>query len=462
MNNNIRRLGTFLITILILLVFYLSYLQFIKAPELVNNPYNSRISEQLSSIKRGSIYDRSGQVLAETRWAGDHGQRYYPRADETAHLIGYLSTRYGNTGLEAAYAKYLLGQTGGEKAINILRRLTGKDQLGNDLVLTIDADLQHLAVSLLKQTGKNGSIVVIDPRTGAILTAASLPSFNPNNLEEDWEQLVSNQQAPLLNRAFQGAYPPGSIMKLVTASGGLTERQNIDRSIDCPGYLLVDGFKLADQVHGNVNFTEAMAVSCNTYFGQMGLDLGQEKFVKAAEGFGFNQNFDLPVESRVSTISKDKIIDDVELVNAAIGQGELLVSPLHMALVAGAIANEGQMMKPYLVEQVLNPKKQTVWQNEPKVLHQSTDAETAGLIEQAMIAAVEHGTGRLAGIDGVAVAGKTGTAENQEKKTPHAWFVGYAPAADPQVAVAVIVENGGSGGEVAAPIAKQMILEALR
>lgn len=462
MNNNIRKLGFFLFALFIVLVFYLSYLQFIKGPELATHPNNRRMSEALSDIRRGSIYDRNGQLLAETRWADNRRERYYPRAAETAHVIGYVSDKYGNNGLEAAYANHLLGQTADGKVNNLLRKLTGKEQVGDDLVLTIDAELQHLAFTLLSQTGKNGSIVLIDPRTGAILAAVSVPSYDPNNLDEQWEQLANNQQAPLINRAFQGAYPPGSIMKVVTAGGGLAANINVNDTLNCPGYLEVSGFKLQDRVHGSVNFTKAMAVSCNTYFARMGLNLGKDKFIQNAEAFGFNQKFDLPLETRASTISQDKSFDEVELANAAIGQAELLVSPLHMAMVAACIANEGKMMKPYLVEQILNPNKETVWQSNPEVMKEVISPEIAAMIGQAMVAVVEQGTGGGAAIDGIQVAGKTGTAENIEKKEPHAWFIGYAPANNPQVALAVIVENGGYGGEVAAPIARQMILEALR
>lgn len=458
MKKNIFRLGLLLLALLIILIFYLSYIHLQKGPELLTHPQNIRHLENMAGIHRGSIFDRKGNVLAETNWVGDTAVRVYPRGRETAHLVGYTSVRYGSTGLESTYRMQLLGLDDQSRFINIIRQATGEREQGQDLVLTLDMALQQSAVNLLGN--RSGAVVILDPRTGAVLVAATAPSFDPNQLEEQWAKVQNDPKSPLINRAFQGAYPPGSVMKLITAAGAL-KHDNKDQVYNCPGYLLVDGFNLPDQVHGKVNLTEALVVSCNTAFGQMGLDMGWKTFKETSRGFGFQQTFGLGVDMRPSTMTRDDDKSKAELASVAIGQGKLLVSPLHMALVAGAYAHGGTMMQPYLVQEIRNQQGKTVNYHKPSVLHQSIDMESANLIREAMIAAVDRGTGRPAGISGIKVAGKTGTAENPHG-APHAWFVGFAPAYEPRVVVAVIVENGGSGGAVAAPMARQLIIEALR
>ncbi|MEG6615245.1 penicillin-binding transpeptidase domain-containing protein [Peptococcaceae bacterium 1198_IL3148] len=463
MRNNIRKLGIFLLGILILLILYLSYIQLKTGPELASHPKNYRLTEEMSKIHRGAILDNQGNILAETRWDDESGLRHYPLAEKTAHLLGYTSIKYGSAGLEGAYNRELLGLTSEGKFLNLMRQVTGEQPVGEDLVLTIDGELQHLAVKLLAQTGKPGAVVAVNPRTGAILTAASYPSFDPNNLETQWDSLVNNQQSPLLNRAFQGAYPPGSVIKPAIAVAALeADNQLATGKFNCPGYLEQNGVKLADNgVHGQVDLTQALVVSCNTTFGQLGVSLGKTKLETALGDFGFNSDFDLPIDVRPSTITNDDNIEKQELAEAAIGQGELLVSPLQMAMVASTIANNGILMQPYLVQEIIAPTGETTMQHQPQILKQVTTEDIARFVNQGMVGVVERGTGKTAAISGISVAGKTGTAENQQGQ-PHAWFIGFAPAHDPQIALAVIVENGGSGGTVAAPIAQQMILEALR
>ncbi|WP_031516186.1 peptidoglycan D,D-transpeptidase FtsI family protein [Desulfofalx alkaliphila] len=458
MKNNIRNLGIFILLLLTILIFYLSYIHLKMGSELASHPNNRRMAEQMANIHRGSIYDRKGVVLAESRWVDEGSVRVYPRGAETANIIGYTSKKYGASGLESTYDIELLGMNREEKLFNEIRKATGQSQLGQDLVLTLDAELQHLAVELLG--GKRGAVVAVDPRTGAILAAATSPSFDPNNLEQEWEHLQNNKDAPLLNRAFQGAYPPGSVMKLITAAGALAQGHQGGDLVNCPGYLMVEGFKLEDNVHGHVDLTEALVVSCNTAFGQLALEMGRQPFVQVAEQFGFNTDFALGVESRPSTMGDIENMDSRQLAVTAIGQGDLLVSPLHMAMVAAAVANGGSMMQPYLVQEVRNSLGKTSYQHRPGLMLQATDAETARIIGDAMAAAVERGTARAAAIGGIEVAGKTGTAENPHGAS-HAWFVGFAPVQQPRVAVSVIIENGGSGGRVAAPIAQKVISEAL-
>lgn len=462
MKDNIRKLAFFLLAILTLLIVYLSYVQLYQGPELASHPKNRRLVEEMEQIKRGTIYDQKGTVIAESNWDGQKWVRSYPLAEQTAHIVGYITEQYGSSGLEAAYNAQLLGLTGEAKMHNLLRQLIGKERVGQDLILTINADIQRLAYQLLANQGKAGSVVAVDPRTGAILAAVSYPSFNSNNLHADWANLVDNETAPLLNRAFQGAYPPGSVMKIITLAGALTAGVNPDQSYQCPGYLKEQQVYLKDnRVHGAVNLTEAMVVSCNTAFARLGLEMGAEHFVNTAGKFGFGQDLGLPLPVRNSTLGQGKKISNQQLAETAIGQGELLVSPLQMALATAAVANNGVLMRPYLVQEIVGAPAGRSTRHQPEALQQAIPADQANYIRDTMVSAVERGTGTAARINGVAVAGKTGTAENIHG-APHSWFVGFAPAAEPRIAVAVIVENGGSGGAVAAPIARQLILEALR
>ncbi|MTI79810.1 MAG: hypothetical protein FH758_02835 [Firmicutes bacterium] len=462
MRNNIRKLGYLLLSLLLILIFYLSYIQLEKGSYLAEHPRNKRFIEKISQTERGKIYDRNGEIIAESLLQENHWKRYYPYQYEISHLVGYTSDKYGTAGVEAAYNKQLLGLTDRAKFLNFIGKIYNENPEGEEIFLTIDIKIQRLAAELLTKTNKPGAVVALRPSTGEILVAASIPGYNPNKLEETWDELLNDENAPLLNRAFQGAYPPGSVMKLVTAAGALSNGYNGKEKFNCPGYLEVDGFRLLDsEPHGTLNIHDGVVVSCNTIFGKLGLELGTKEFIEQAEQFGFGSDFGIPLNVRTSTISKDKNMDTTELAEAAIGQGELLVSPLQMALVASAIANQGEMKQPYLVDEIVTSKGKTLHQNKPRTLLQSTDSSTARYIGEAMVDAVKLGTGKAARISDIKVAGKTGTAEN-EHGSPHAWFVGFAPAENPQVAVAVVVENGGAGGTVAAPIAKQVILEALR
>lgn len=460
MKQNIKRLGYLLLCSFIVLILYLTYLIMQQGEALATHPQNRRMAVKEAGIIRGTIYDHKGVVLAETKWVGERGQRVYLSDNNVApfaHIIGYTSERYGSSGLEAAYSRELLGLTDADVLENLVDKIFNRAPRGNDLVLTLDAALQKTAQRALK--GKRGAVVAIDPSTGAILAMVSAPTFDTNTIKDQkvWERLTTDEEnAPLLNRATQGAYPPGSVIKLVTGSGILAQQKTVpvEKSL-CPGYLMVDGQKLIDNLaHGEVDFVDALAVSCNTYFAQEGLKLGWTGFVKTIEQFGLEQSPPLDISVRPGTFAVEKRRNKSQLAETAIGQGDTLISPLHMALVGSAIANQGVMMKPHLVSST----EVTPWLT-------ATSSEVAGLVTQGMIAAVERGTANSAAIRGIKVAGKTGTAEtrtDQEPNSPpHSWFVGFAPAEKPRVVVAVIIEKSGSGSTVAAPVARQVMAAAL-
>lgn len=458
MKQNIKRLGILIIGLLTVLVFYLSYLNVVKGSVIAANPYNRRFQEYEAQVRRGTIYDTKGVVLAGTDAAKNI--RVYPMGRETAHLLGYVSERYGRAGLESAYDRYLLGMEGADRIRNFVNKLLAREQLGGDITLSIDSYLQGMAMDLL--AGRRGAVVLLDPRSGAVRVMASNPSYDPSKLDELWPQLVKDESSPLINRAAQGAYPPGSTFKIVTAAGVLAAKPDAaDKTYHCPGFLVVNGYRLEDTgVHGDISFRKAIAVSCNTTFAQLGLDQGAQNFARAVSAFGIEQDPGIGIPVRPGTIASAGAMIPTELASSAIGQGEVLVSPLHMALVAAAVANKGEIMSPYLVESVKDSMGEVLQQGSGRHWLYATSPDIAGIIKDGMVDAVKFGTATAAAVSGVQVAGKTGSAQNPHGQT-HAWFIGFAPADQPRLAVAVIMENAGSGGGVAAPAAGRLLAAAI-
>ncbi len=460
MKKNIFKLGIVLLGLFSILAAYLSYLHMIKGPALAVNPYNRRFQEIESQVRRGSIYDIKGVVLAKTEFVGSKGTRIYPRGADVSHLVGYISERYGRAGFESYYDNYLLGMEGADRFRNLTNKLLGREQVGGDIILTIDSSLQRMAIDLMG--GRRGAVVLLDTGTGALRVLASSPSFNPNKLDELWPSLVNSESSPLLNRATEGVYPPGSTYKVVTAAGALSANPDLTGKIfDCPGYLDVNGYRLNDtSAHGELSITRAIAVSCNTTFAQLGLGLGPESFSRTAKAFGMGKDPGLETPAWPGSMASVGMITPTELASSAIGQGEVLVSPLQMAMVAAAIANKGVIMRPYLVEAVNDSLGSAVQKATHKTWLVSTTPETSEIIKEGMIEAVRYGTATAAAVSGMKVAGKTGSAQNPHGQT-HAWFIGFAPADQPRVAVAVILENAGSGGSVAAPIGGRLLSAAV-
>ncbi len=471
MKENIKRLGYFLLSIFITLILYLSYVVVQKGDALSTHPQNRRLAAREASIIRGTIFDQRGIKLAENRLSGEQGKRVYLKEGQVspfAQVVGYVSDRYGSAGLEATYGKELLGLTDADALENLLDKIFNRTPRGNDLVLTLDANVQRIALKALN--GRRGAVVVLDPRDGSVLAMVSSPSYDTNAISDTqfWDRINSDEiNAPLLNRATQGAYPPGSVFKLVTGAG-LLEQSKVQpgETIQCPGYAVVDGNKILDtRAHGTVDFMKALALSCNTYFALKGLTLGWDGFPDQADQFGISRIPEIGIPMRAGTLAAKNHRNQSQLAVSSIGQGETLISPLHMAMACSAIANQGTIMKPYLVKDIRKPDGKIIYSTEPAVWLKATTPDAAGQITRGMISAVQWGTATSAAIPGVQVAGKTGTAEtkseNEPNSLPHAWFVGFAPATQPRVAVAVVVEKAGSGAGVAAPIARKVIEAAL-
>lgn len=460
MNKNIVKIAGLIIAAFLINIGYLTYLQVFQSEKLLNHPRNRRLQILEETVLRGKVIDSKGNVLAETIVQNDGNKRIYPFGELTAHVTGYESKRYGRTGLESSFNGSLLGFTRDlvDNDFWSLKKFQTSDR-GNDLILSIDVSLQKLAYQKLGK--RKGAIVAIEPSTGRVLAMVSKPGYNPQLLETEWQQLSADPESPLLNRAAQGLYPPGSTFKVVTAAGILKQNpESINKIFNAPGYIIVEGRRIEDQqAQGKLNFTQALALSSNYVFATLGIEMGADRLAEMANSFLINNKmpFDLEVSTGRFPLPQSKS----ELAEAAIGQGRILTTPLNMALVAAAIANKGNIMSPRIVDEIRAPGGSVIWQSEPRVLAKAVPEHTASLLRDMMVASVKSGTGNQAAITDTQVAGKTGTAENPHG-IPHAWFIGFAPANDPKVAVAVVIENGGTGGREAAPVAREIMKAVIK
>ncbi len=431
--------------------------------------------------RRGRILARDGTVLAETRVGEDgRSRRVYPFGP-AAYLAGYYSPAlYGAANVELAYDGALSGRTRmrrlGEWIDGILNRPTP----GYDVVLTIDPELQSEADRLLG--GRAGAVVLLDARTGAVLAMASAPTFDPNALSVGtratpeeleaarayWASLQQSNDGRLVLRATQGRYPPGSTFKTVTLAAALESGiANLDTLYRDEGAFTVGSRVIIEQNRpdpNRVSYTllEGYGYSLNVVFAQLGLQLGASRLSEAAHRFGFGESipFDLPVTASVVSVDTGYLTNPAGLAETSFGQGELLVTPLQMALVAAAVVNGGEEPVPFLVEKIQTASGEIVEQHRPRAWRRALSPETAMQLEQAMRWSVEHGYARGAQIPAAVVGGKTGTAEVGDRP-PHAWFIGFAGREEPQYVVAVVVENAGSGTEVALPIGRALLERAL-
>jgi len=463
LRRNVRKTSFVLLGLLIVLMIYVSYIQVIESDFLAGNALNRRYIEAAERIERGRIVDRNGVSLAYSR-QDDSGryQRCYPYGSIAAHVVGYCSEKYGTSGAENTFNGYLSGATNAQRFLGPIVNLWS-NKAGNNVVLTIDADVQAAAYRALGN--HRGAVVVLDPRTGAILAMVSKPSFDPATIDSDWDSIADAENSPLVNRAVQGLYPPGSTIKVMIADAALTENvTDLKKTYLCEGVLKIGpDYELTEsnhEAHGRVNLEEALTVSCNVTFGTIGLELGDSRMAKTFERYGFTKPLDDELSEATSRLPDFSRLGDGDLAQTAIGQGSLLVTPLRMAMLAEVFANKGVMMEPYIVSKIVATDGSILRRFAPEEFITPTSPEQAQLIGRMMESVVNEGTGYAAQLPDVQVAGKTGTAENPHG-APHAWFIGFAPADDPQVVVAVIVENAGTGGEFAAPIARRVMAAVL-
>ena len=488
MNRQITRIAVVGLVLLASLIVGTTYWQAWAASGLANRQDNSiqRVAE--FSVKRGKIYAADGKtVLADNVQRTVAGQRLYfrkyPQRGLAAHIVGYSTQVRSRAGLEASENDFLTGSNTNLSTVldTTFDRLKGATIKGNDLQLTIRPGAQAIALKALG--GKCGAAVALEPRTGRLLVSVSSPTYDPNLIEGQYNLATKPRfgcSSPLFNRAEQGLYTPGSAFKVITAAAALESgKYTINSTFHDPGYCTEYGQKVsnfADQrgpeVFGTVNFTQALQHSINAVFCEIGMSLGGQRLLDQTKKFGFYSvpPLETPVNERaVSAVyNKHRPTLDASKVDPgrlAFGQGpetaDPRVTPLQMAMVAATIANGGLVMRPYVVERVVAPNGSTVVHTSPDVLGRAVTADHAAEITQMMEAVVQGGTGTAAQLPGIRVAGKTGTAETGQNHVNTTWFICFAPADNPRVAVAVVVENQqATGGTVAAPIAKQ-IMEAL-
>ncbi len=475
MNRQIVKLFAFIVVLFGVLVGFTSYWSVFDAEALKEKDANKRPLLEQQQIPRGRILAADGTVIAKSvpkgRGASKRYVRRYPEGSLFGHPIGYSFVRLGDSEFEQFHNKELIGE--GSEFSSIVDELLGERQEGNDIVTSIDADAQRLALTELQEAGF-GAVVAIEPSTGAVKVMASNAPFDPNRVPFEYSKLSTNEiETPLVNRATQGLYPPGSTFKVVTAAAGLDSGAiTAESTINAPGTLEVEGTPLQNDFNedfGSIALDTALTNSVNTWFGQLGQELGNDTLFQYMERFGFNATpaIDLPEdeveESGVWDIENNELLtanDPVDLARLAIGQERLLATPLQMAQVAAAVANGGRLMKPQIWKRVIDPDGRVTETMDPSVYSEPISEETAAELTTAMEGVVSEGTGTNAAISGVPVAGKTGTAETPGNKAcgggvdeNQAWFIGFAPADDPQIAIAASVEcTEQFGNDVAAPI----------
>ena len=486
MRSTISRLHSALTVGFVAMALALGYWQFFRRDELLSRTTNPRLAEEEQRIVRGRILDRNGEVLAVSEPTPNGTVRRYPNPG-LAPVTGYHSLRYGDSAIEARYGDYLRGERSADPIQRLTSSILHRRTVGSDIVTTIDLDVQRAALAALGDGP--GAIVALDPKTGAVLALASAPTFDPGAIDDRWEQLSRNPGEPLFNRVTQSSYTPGSTFKLITASSAVDlGLVSLDEKFRCTSQMDLGGLKTDCRNHGHlasVNYREAFAWSCNRTHALTGLELGYgaplrlgddarrpmewesrgigpsvAKFEEYGSRFGFGKEipFDFPVAT--SKLKGDGEWYPSLLAQTAFGQGELQATPLLMALSAATIANGGVMPTPYLASEARAPNGASSTLNRPEgSLGRVVRPETATAMNEMMVLSVESAYAQRAKIPNVKVAGKTGTAESGT--TPHSWFIGYAPADNPRVAVAAIFENRGSGSDFATPAAQRVMREAL-
>ncbi|WP_374928327.1 peptidoglycan D,D-transpeptidase FtsI family protein [Kytococcus sedentarius] len=488
MNPPIRRLAWLIALLFGALLVAGSWIQVVDAQDLRERPGNRRTLLNEFGRERGQILVDGEAVATSVPSEGRvPWRRTYPQGGEYAHVTGWFSLIYGSGGgLEGAQSSLLSGTDDSLFYRRLPDLLTGRDPAGATIETTIDPGAQRAAAEALGD--RRGAAVAIDPRSGAILAMVSSPTFDPSSLSQEevsrveaaWKQFNADPERPLVNRTIGGnTYPPGSVFKLVTAAAALEDDLlEPDSTVPAPRTYTLPGTSTTLRNFGGKactqgesdeqSLSDALRVSCNTAFADLGAQLGDDRLRSAAEDFGFGEQVRVPMRVTPSTFPDDPT--EAQTALAALGQHDVRVTPLQVALISAAIANGGQAKEPHLVEQILDEDLDVISRADAGELDRAVSPETAEQLREMMVSVVESGTGRAAAIPGVRVAGKTGTAEFDDPDgRVHAWFTGFAPADDPQVAVAVVVEDvgrsasgeTGTGGSVAAPIARSMMEEVI-
>jgi penicillin-binding protein A len=484
MNKPLRRVAAACLLLFLLLLGNVNYLQVVKADEYKDNPLNRRSLLDEYSRARGPILVADRPIATSKETSGElKFLRVYPDGPMYAPATGFYSPIFGRSGIERQENSYLAGTADEFFVRRLIDLVTQKAPEGGSVSLTLDPRAQQAAWDAMQ--GKRGAVVALDPSTGAILALVSSPSFDPNRLSthdveeanDAYRRLNDDPDKPMLNRPLAELYPPGSTFKIITSAAALSDpsrRWKPDTDVAAPATL-----DLPQTTHDLPNYdgqpcgpgdkttiANALRISCNTAFAGLGLELGGDKLRSQAEKFGFGADLDVPMQAATSRFPANP--DKPQTAQSAIGQFDVAVTPLQMAMVAAGVANNGVVMRPYLVDEIRAPDLTTVRETKPEQLSEAVPPAVATQLQSMMVDVVNNGTGENAQIPGVVVGGKTGTAQRGEGQKPDAWFISFASAGERQVAVAVVIENGAenaadiSGGRLAAPIAKDVMEAVLR
>ncbi|MCF6524854.1 penicillin-binding protein 2 [Streptomyces sp. JJ36] len=485
MNKPLRRIAVFCGLLIMALMIRDNWIQFVRADELQNDKHNRRVLIERYSQPRGNILTADGKPMTgskKTESSDFQYKRTYKNGELYSPVTGFAAQIFGTSKLEALYDGILTGDDDRLFFNRTIDMLTGKPQRGGNVVTTINSKVQQAAYDAMGD--KKGAAVALDPQTGAVLAMVSKPSYDPSRFagmsdedQEAWKSLQkeNNPDEPMLNRALRQTYPPGSTFKVVTAAAGLESGEyTLDGKTDTP-----DPYPLPDSTvdlgnDGNhpcedASVRVALQWSCNTVFAKMSNELGNEKMKEFAEQFGYNEDeLDIPVRAAESVYPEDNRPQNAM---AGIGQASNRATPLQMAMVAASVANDGTLMKPYMVDKLVAPNLNVVERTRPEQYSEPMSSETAQQLQEAMETVVEEGTGTTAQLPGVTVGGKTGTAQHGENNSekPYAWFISYAKAEDGSspVAVAVVIESSDAardeiaGSAQAAPVAKAVMQTVL-
>ncbi|GGN03743.1 peptidoglycan D,D-transpeptidase FtsI family protein [Streptomyces fuscichromogenes] len=489
MNKPLRRIAIFCGLLVLTLLLRDNWLQYVKADSLREDTLNRRVTIARYSTPRGDIIVDGDPVTGSTA-SGSAGlndlkyKRTYKNGAMWAPVTGYASQAFGANQLESLEDGILTGNDDRLFFRNTLDMITGKQKSGGNVVTTLNSAAQSAAYNGLKKQGGKGAVVALDPSTGKILALASYPSYDPSvfagNSNDDaaaWKKLQKKYDPndPMLNRALRETYPPGSTFKVVTASAALENGlyKSADEATNSPLPYVMPGTTTELKNEGNIpcknaTMRVALRVSCNTVFGKIGADLGNDKMLAEAKKFGFDSEQFTPVRSSASVFSDN--MNQSQTALSSIGQYNTAATPLQMAMVASAVANDGKLMKPYMIDKLQSSNLDTISQTEPEEMSQPLSSANAQILQSMMETVVKDGTGKNAQINGVTVGGKTGTAQHgvENSENPYAWFISYAklPDGSKPVAVAVVIEDDQanrddiSGGGLAAPIAKS-VMEAV-
>jgi peptidoglycan glycosyltransferase len=467
-NAPLRKVAISILVLFTLLIINVNYIQVVRSDELRKNSSNTRQLAAEYDRERGAIVVAGTEVALST--ATDDRLTYlrqYPGAELYAPVTGYYSVIYNSSGIEEAENDLLAGSDPRLTLRRLADLFTGRDPAGGNVELTLDPVVQEAAMTGLQ--GVTGAVVALDPSTGAVLGLASTPTYDPNQLSSHdpsairaYRESLSDDQ--LTNQAISQRYSPGSIFKVVVSAAALaTGDYTPETPIPAPDVLTLPGTSTTmenfdgESCNGGADqpLIDALTISCNTAFAQLGIDLGEDAIRDMSGAFGINdESFEMPL--RVVPSKLGDIEGDAQLAVSSIGQQDVQLTPMQAAMIASAVANDGRLMKPYLVSQVQAPDLTVIDKTDPEEFSQPISEEVAGQLTEMMVSVVENGSGRRAHIDGVQVPGKTRTAENSGED--HSWFIGFAPADDPKIAVAVFIKNGGrTGGDISAPIARSVI-----